>query len=73
MEILADIKLAEVFATVFYALLGLILFIVSYMVIDKLTRFSLHEELAEKQNAAVAIVIGAVAIALAILLAAVIR
>ena len=72
-DIFADIRIAEVLATIFYTLLGLGLFIFSYVVIDKITHFSLHEEIGEKQNVAVAILIGAVAISLAILISSVIR
>lgn len=73
MDIFEGIKLAEAIATIFYALLGLGLFILSYVIIDKLTHFSLHEEIAEKKNVAVAILIGSVAISLAILISSVIR
>lgn len=73
MGIFEGIIVAEAIATIFYALLGLVLFIVSYVIIDKLTHFSLHEEIAEKKNVAVAILIGSVAISLAILISSVIR
>ena len=73
MGIFDGIIVAEAIATIFYALLGLVLFIVSYVIIDKLTHFSLHEEIAEKKNVAVAILIGSVAISLAILISSVIR
>ncbi|MEZ5668101.1 MAG: DUF350 domain-containing protein [Alphaproteobacteria bacterium] len=73
MDLFSDIRLAEVIATVFYTLLGLGLFILSYIIIDKITHFSLHEEIAEKKNVAVAILIGSVAISLAILISSVIR
>jgi uncharacterized membrane protein YjfL (UPF0719 family) len=72
MEIFAGIKIAGVIATLFYSLLGLILLVSSYIIVDRLTHFSLHEEVAEKQNIAVAIVIGALLIALSVIIAAVI-
>ena len=72
MELLAGIKLASVIATLFYSFLGLVLLVLSYVIVDRLTHFSLHEEVAEKQNIAVAIVIGALLIALATIIAAVI-
>lgn len=72
MEIFAGIKLAGIFATIVYSLLGLFLLILSYVIVDRLTHFSLHEEVAEKQNIAVAIVIAAILIAIAIIIAAVI-
>jgi len=73
MEIFADIRTAEVIATVFYTLLGLGLFIISYIIIDWLSPIDLHEEMAEKGNVAVAIVIGSVMISLALLIASIIQ
>lgn len=72
MSIFDNIMVAEVVATVFYSMLGLGLFILSYWIIDKLTHFSLHDELAQKGNVAVAIVIGSVAISMSILISRVI-
>jgi len=65
--------LIEVVSTIFYAFLGLGLMVCCYVIIDKLTPFSLHDELSGKGNVAVGIVMGAVMIALAILIAGVIR
>ena len=73
MDVLANIQAAEVVATVFYTLLGLGLFILSYVVIDWLSPIDLHEEMAEKGNIAVAIVIGSVMISLALLIASIIQ
>ncbi len=73
MDIFAGLKLSELLATIVYSMLGLFLFIVSYAIVDKLTHFSLHDELSKKQNVAVAIVIGSMIIALSILIAGVIK
>ncbi len=73
MDIFAQIQIAAVLGTIFYAFLGLFLMICCYAIIDKLTPFSLHEELSKKANVAVAIVMGSVMISLAILIANVIR
>jgi uncharacterized membrane protein YjfL (UPF0719 family) len=73
MEAFANIHMAEVVATVFYALLGLGLFILSYVIIDWLSPIDLHQEMAEKGNIAVAIVIGAIMISLALLIASIIQ
>ena len=69
----ANIQLAEVLATIFYTLLGFGLFLGCYIIIDRLSGFSLRRELIDEHNMAVAIVIGALLIALAILIAAVIQ
>ena len=73
MDILGQVTAAGVFGTIFYAFLGLGLMICSYVIIDRITPFSLHEELSGKANVAVAIVMGSVMISLAILIANVIR
>jgi uncharacterized membrane protein YjfL (UPF0719 family) len=56
-----------------FALLGVVLFAVAFLVIDLLTPGKLWDELSAKQNSAVAIVIGCVAIALGIIVAAAIH
>lgn len=70
---LPGVDSAELIATVVYSFLGLGIMIVSYVIIDFLTPFSLHEELSKKSNTAVAIVMGSVMISLAILVANVIN
>ena len=73
MEAFANIQTAEVVATIFYTFLGLALFILSYILIDWLSPIDLHEEMAEKGNVAVAVVIGSVMISLALLIASIIQ
>ncbi|MGI9416558.1 MAG: DUF350 domain-containing protein [Geminicoccaceae bacterium] len=73
MEAFANIQTAEVVATIFYTFLGLGLFIMSYILIDWLSPIDLHEEMAEKGNVAVAVVIGSVMISLALLIASIIQ
>lgn len=73
MDIFSQIQIAGILGTIFYAFLGLFLMICCYVIIDKLTPFSLHEELSEKANVAVAVLMGSVMISLAILIANVIR
>lgn len=56
--------------TTLYFLLGLVLFGLSVWVMEKVTPFSIRKEIEEDENVALAIIIGAVLIALAIVLAA---
>jgi uncharacterized membrane protein YjfL (UPF0719 family) len=58
---------------VIYVILGLGLFAVAYLIIDKATPFSLHRVLIEEKNVAVAIVLGAVFLGIALILGAAIR
>jgi hypothetical protein len=58
---------------VVYVVVGLGLFGVAYLIIDKVTPFSLRKELIEDRNQALAIVLGSVFISIALILAAAIR
>jgi uncharacterized membrane protein YjfL (UPF0719 family) len=58
---------------VIYLIVGLAIFAAAYLIIDKVTPFSLRKELLEDKNYALAIVLGAVFISIAIILAAAIH
>jgi putative membrane protein len=58
------------FGSILYALIGVIVFWVSFVVIDKLTPYKLWEEIVERQNMALAIVVGAMALGVSIIVAA---
>jgi uncharacterized membrane protein YjfL (UPF0719 family) len=65
--------LPALIATLLYALIGIIVFAVGFVVLDLLTPGNLWQEIREKQNVAVAVFSGAVAIGLAIIVAAAIH
>ena len=67
------IRIAEIVSTIVYTGLGLLLFILCWIVIEALTPFSLRKEIEEDQNLALAVLIGAIFIALAIMISSVIR
>lgn len=56
-----------------YALAGIVIFAIAFVLCDKLTPGELWRELIEKQNIAVAIVAGAVAIGICLIVAAAIH
>jgi putative membrane protein len=58
---------------VIYVVIGLALFAIAYLIVDKATPFSLGQELIEKKNTAMAILLAGVFIGIAIILAAAIR
>ncbi|HEV8448988.1 MAG TPA: DUF350 domain-containing protein [Gemmatimonadaceae bacterium] len=60
-------------AAVVFALLGVILFVVGFMIFDKITPGSLWKELLEDQNTALGVLMAGVAIAIAIIIAAAIH
>jgi uncharacterized membrane protein YjfL (UPF0719 family) len=57
-------------AAVLFAVIGVVLFILAFMLFDRLTPGSLWKEIIEDQNTALGVLMGAVAIALAIIIAA---
>ncbi|PXA84584.1 DUF350 domain-containing protein [Nostoc sp. 3335mG] len=65
--------LPQVIATLVYSGLGMLVFVVGFVVLDLLTPGKLWEEIEEKKNLAVAVFAGMVAIALAIIVAAAIH
>jgi uncharacterized membrane protein YjfL (UPF0719 family) len=64
------LKPGAFFGSILYAFIGIVVFWLSFMVIDKLTPYDLWKELVEKQNMALAVVVGAMALGLSIIVAA---
>ncbi|HSP44641.1 MAG TPA: DUF350 domain-containing protein [Chthoniobacterales bacterium] len=59
--------------SVLFALLGVILFVATFLIIDKVTPYHLWRELVEKQNTALAIVVGFFALGICVIVAAAIH
>jgi putative membrane protein len=59
-----------ILAVVLYSLLGILVFVVSFVLVDKLTPGELWAEIIERQNVAVAVLAGAVAIGISSIIAA---
>jgi putative membrane protein len=59
--------------SVLFALLGVILFVAIFVIIDKVTPYHLWRELVEKQNTALAIVVGFFALGICVIVAAAIH
>jgi putative membrane protein len=57
-------------AALMYALLGLLVFALAFVIVDRLTPYHLWKEIIDDQNVALAIIVGAVAIGIAIIVAA---
>lgn len=56
-----------------YALLGIVIFIVGFIIVDKLTPVDLWKQLVEEKNLALAVVVGAAALGICIIIAAAIH
>ncbi|MDP3520764.1 MAG: DUF350 domain-containing protein [Hydrogenophaga sp.] len=61
------------FGSILYALIGVLVFWLSFIVIDKLTPYNLWEELVEKQNVALGVVVGAMCLGISVIVAAAIH
>ena len=57
-------------ATMAYAIAGVILFWISFIIVDKLTPYDLWVEIVEKKNLALAVVVGAMCLAIGMIVAA---
>jgi len=55
---------------VIYSILGILIFAVAFVLIDKLTPYHLWKEIVEDKNVALAILIGALSIGMCIIIAA---
>ena len=53
-----------------YAMLGIVIFAISFITIDKLTPHDLWREIVEEKNIALAIIVGFMALAMGIIIAA---
>ncbi len=67
------LNLDIVLATLLYAGLGIAFFVGSFVLVDKLTPGELWAEIIERQNVAVAVLAGAVAIGISTIIAAAIH
>ena len=67
------LKPAVVLGSILYALIGVGIFWLSFVIIDKITPYKLWEEIVEKRNVALAIVVGATAISIGLVVAAAIH
>ena len=59
--------------SILYALIGVVIFTVTFVIVDKATPFELWKELVEKQNTALAIVVGFAALGICVIVAAAIH
>lgn len=64
------LKPAAFFGSLLYALLGVAVFWICFVIVDKLTPYRLWDEIVEKQNVALAIVVAAMCIAIGLIVSA---
>ncbi len=67
------LKPAVFFGSILYAVIGVLVFWISFVIIDKITPYDLWAEIIEKKNLALAIVVGAMCIAIGLIISAAIH
>lgn len=65
--------LKTISASVFYSLLGITIFILGFIGFDKYTPYNLWKEIVEEKNIALAIIVGAVAIGISLIISSAIH
>jgi putative membrane protein len=65
--------LSNMVAALVFALIGIAVFAISFFILDRLTPFELWREICERQNTALATLIGLVSLGLGIIIAAAIH
>jgi len=64
---------AAFFGSILYALVGVLVFWISFIIIDKLTPYDLWREIVEKQNKSLAMVVAAMCLGISVIVAAAIH
>lgn len=67
------LKPAAFFGSVLYALIGVLVFWFCFLILDKLTPYRLWEELIDKQNVALGVVVASMSLGICIIVAAAIH
>ena len=67
------LKPAVVLGSVLYAVVGILVFWISFVIVDKLTPYKLWEEIVEHKNLALAVVVGSMCISIGLIVAAAIK
>ena len=67
---MADFHAENILNALIYAVLGIVIFVFFFVLIDKMTPYHLWREVVEDKNIALAILVGAVALGMCIIIAA---
>lgn len=66
-------SLIEISGTLLYSVIGIVIFIIAYLLFEKFSQFSIKKEILEDQNVALGIVMGAVVIGLSLIISSAIK
>jgi uncharacterized membrane protein YjfL (UPF0719 family) len=70
---LMGLKLGAVIGSILFALIGVLIFWLCFVIIDKLTPYDLWGEIVEKQNVALGLVVAAMSLGICVIVAAAIH
>ena len=70
---LMGLKLGAIVGSILFALIGVLIFWLCFVIIDKLTPYDLWGEIIEKQNVALGVVVAAMSLGICIIVAAAIH
>jgi putative membrane protein len=73
MDNLQGLNAGAVLSSIVYALIGVGIFWLCFLIIDKLTPYHLWHEIVEKHNVALGIVVGAMSLGISVIVAAAIH
>ena len=65
-----SVQLGTVVSAILFAFIGIFIFTVAFVVLDKLTPYHLWKEIVQEHNQALAILVGALSIGICIIIAA---
>jgi putative membrane protein len=64
------VNMSSLLNALVYSVLGILIFVLAFLIIDKMTPYHLWKEIVEDKNVALAILIGALSIGMCIIIAA---
>jgi putative membrane protein len=64
------VNLKDVVASLLYSGIGIVIFCLSFIIVDKLTPYDLWKELIEKKNTALALVVAGIGVGICLIIAA---
>jgi len=63
------VQMANVVNAILYSAIGIVIFVCSFFIIDKLTPYNLWKEIVQEHNMALAILLGAMSIGICVIIA----
>ncbi len=72
-KMIDQVKVGAFVSSLVYSFVGVFIFWISFLIIDRLTPYHLWKEVVEEKNVALAIVVGGIAIGICIIVAAAIH